>query len=167
MDEAMLVLRIVVGTVMFFHGSEKLFGWWGGEGLSGAADFFARQGYRPPALMAVVAGVAETAAGALLAAGLATPLACLLLVSTLVNVMALHARNGLSRRANGYEYELVLLAGVVAVLLGGTGHWSLDALLGLPHLSLPQAAAVLAAGVVGGLVVVASRRMPAPIGGAR
>ncbi|MET0897520.1 MAG: DoxX family protein [Mycobacterium sp.] len=167
MDEAMLVLRIVVGTVMFFHGSEKLFGWWGGEGLSGATGFFARQGYRPPALMAVVAGVSETAAGALLVAGLATPLACLLLVSTLVNVVALHARNGLSRRANGYEYELVLLAGTVAVLLGGTGRWSLDALLGLPHPTLTEAAAVLAVGVVGGLVVVASRRSPAPTGGAR
>lgn len=167
MDEAMLILRVVVGTVMFFHGSEKLFGWWGGDGLRGAADFFARQGYRPPALMAVVAGVAETAAGALLIAGLVTPLACLLLVSTLVNVMALHVRNGLSRRANGYEYELVLLAGTVAVLLGGAGRWSLDALLGLPELSLTQSAAVLAAGVVGGLVVVASRRSPAPIGGPR
>ena len=152
---------------MFFHGSEKLFGWWGGEGLGGATDFFARQGYRPPALMAVVAGVAETVAGALLVAGLATPLACLLLVSTLVNVLALHARNGLSRRANGYEYELVLLAATIAVLFAGAGRWSLDALLSLPHLSLAQAAAVLAAGVAGGLVVVASRRSPAPLGGTR
>lgn len=167
MDEAMLVLRIVVGTVMFFHGSEKLFGWWGGDGVSGATDFFARQGYRPPALMAVVAGVSETAAGALLIIGLVTPSACLLLVSTLVNVLALHVRNGLSRRANGYEYELVLLAGTVAVLLGGAGHWSLDALLDVPRLSLAQAVAVLAAGVIGGLVVVASRRSPAPLGGAR
>lgn len=167
MDEAMLVLRIVVGTVMFFHGSEKLFGWWGGDGVSGATDFFARQGYRPPALMAVVAGVSETAAGALLIVGLVTPLACLLLVSTLVNVLALHVRNGLSRRANGYEYELVLLAGTVAVLLGGAGRWSLDALLDVPRLSLTQAVAVLAAGVIGGLVVVASRRSPAPLGGAR
>ena len=165
MDEAMVVLRVVVGTVMFFHGTEKLFGWWGGEGLSGATEFFARQGYRPPALMAVVAGAAETTAGALLISGLATPVACLLLVSTLVNVMALHLRNGLSRRANGYEYELVLLAGTVAVLFGGSGRWSLDALLGVPALSLMQAAAVLAVGVVGGLAVVASRRTPAAIGG--
>lgn len=164
MDEAMLVLRVVVGTVMFFHGSEKLFGWWGGEGLSGAADFFARQGFRPPRLMAIVAGAAEVSAGALLIAGLATPLACLLLVSTLVNVMALHLRNGLSRRANGYEYELVLLAGAVAVLFGGAGRWSADALLGIPTLSVTQAAMVLTVGVAGGLAVVASRRTPMAIG---
>lgn len=167
MDEAMLVLRLAVGAVMFFHGTEKLFGWWGGEGLSGASQFFAKQGYRPPALMAVVAGVAETTAGALLIIGLGTPLACLLLVSTLVNVMALHLRNGLSRRANGYEYELVLLAGTVAVLLGGAGRWSLDALLGVPVLTSPQAAVVLAVGVIGGVAVVASRQVPTPTGATR
>ena len=167
MDDAMLVLRVVTGAVMFFHGTEKLFGWWGGEGLAGAADFFTRQGYRPPALMALVAGVAETTAGALLVAGLATPLACLLLVSTLVNVMALHLRNGLSRRAGGCEYELVLLAGTVALLFGGSGRWSLDALLGVPTLTPIQSGLVLAVGVVGGLTVVASRRMPASIGGTR
>ncbi|HYJ56632.1 MAG TPA: DoxX family protein [Mycobacterium sp.] len=167
MDEAMLVLRVVVGAVMFFHGCEKLFGWWGGEGRAGATEFFARQGYRPPALMAVVAGAAETAAGALLVTGLVTPLACLLLISTLVNVAALHLRNGLSRRTNGCEYELVLLAATVAVLFGGAGRWSLDALLGVPVLSLVQAVTVLAAAVVGGLVVVATRRTPTTIGAAR
>lgn len=167
MDEAMLVLRLAVGTVMFFHGSEKLFGWWGGEGLAGASEFFARQGYRPPALMALVAGVAETVAGALLMLGLATPLACLLLVSTLVNVMALHLRNGLSRRAGGFEYELVLLAGAVAVLLGGAGRWSLDEMLGIPALTPIQSGIVLLVGVAGGLAVVASRRAPSTIGVAR
>lgn len=167
MDEAMLVLRVALGVVMFFHGSEKLFGWWGGDGLAGAAEFFARQGYRPPLLMAVVAGAAETAAGALLVAGLATPLACLVLVSTLVNVMALHLRNGLSRKNNGFEYELVLLAGTVAVLLAGAGRWSLDGVIGLPAPTPTQAAVVLAVATAGGLAVVASRRRPAPIGATR
>lgn len=167
MDEAMLVLRVTVGVVMFFHGSEKLFGWWGGEGLSGATEFFSRQGYRPPAVMATVAGVAETAAGALFVMGLATPLACLLLVSTLVNVLALHFRNGLSRRANGYEYELVLLAGTVAVLFAGPGMWSLDVVLGIPAPTVVQAAVILGVGVVGGLVVVASRRTPVSAGATR
>jgi putative oxidoreductase len=167
MDESMLVLRVVIGVVMFFHGSEKLFGWWGGDGLAGAAEFFARQGYRPPALMALVAGVAETAAGALLVVGLATPLACLLLVSTLVNVLALHLRNGLSRKSNGYEYELVLLAGTIGVLFGGAGRWSVDGVIGLPGLTQTQAAVVLAVGVAGGLAVVASRRPSVSVGGAR
>ncbi|GAA1693619.1 hypothetical protein MMUR_61630 [Mycolicibacterium murale] len=167
MDEALLILRLTVGTVMVFHGTEKLFGWWGGEGLGAAADFFARQGYRPPALMAAVAGVAETAAGTLLMVGLATPLACLLLISTLVNVAALHVRNGLSRRANGCEYELVLLAGTLAVLLGGSGRWSLDSLLGIPHLTPAQTAAVLAAALAGGVTVAATRRVPSAKGLAR
>jgi putative oxidoreductase len=117
--------------------------------------------------MAMVAGVAETASGVLLAIGLATPLACLLLISTLVNVLALHLRNGLSRRANGYEYELVLLAGTVAVLLGGAGRWSLDALVGTPVLSPLHTAGVLVTAVIGGLVVVGSRRLPVSVGDRR
>jgi putative oxidoreductase len=167
MDEAMLVLRFVVGTVMVFHGTEKLFGWWGGEGLQAAAEFFARQGYRPPALMAAVAGVAETAAGVLLVAGLATPLACLLLISTLVNVAALHRHNGLSRRTNGYEYELVLLAGTVAVLFGGPGRWSLDTLFAAPQLTTAQTVTVFAVAVAGGVAVAVTRRAPATNGLAR
>ena len=165
MDEGMLILRLVVGTVMVFHGTEKLFGWWGGEGLSGATQFFERQGFRPPALMAAVAGTTETAAGILLGVGLLTPLACLMLIGTLVNVVALHVRNGLSRRNNGFEYELVLLASTVAVLFTGAGTWSVDRLAGLPALGSGANALILSAGFVSGMAVVASRRRPQPVGG--
>lgn len=167
MDEGMLVLRAVLGWVMFYHGTEKLLGWWGGEGLDGAADFFARQGFRPPRLMATVAGATEAAAGALLVLGLLTPLACLMLIGTLVNVVALHLRNGLSRKRNGYEYELVLLAAAVSVLLAGPGAWSGDAAVGLPALDPLAKAAVLGVGIVSGLAVVASRRKPVLVEGAR
>jgi len=167
MDEAMLVLRGVVGWVMFFHGTEKLFGWWGGEGIDGAADFFGRQGFRPPRLMAIVAGTTETAAGCLLAVGLLSPLACLMLIGTLVNVVALHLRNGLSRKRNGYEYELVLLAAAVAVLLAGPGVWSVDEAVGVPALDPLIKAGILALGIVSGLAVVASRKKPALAGGVR
>ncbi|MFD9076010.1 DoxX family protein, partial [Streptomyces lasiicapitis] len=109
-DAGLLVLRLAVAVIIVYHGTEKLFGWWGAEGLDGAAAFFARVGYRPPRVMAAVAGLSETAGGVLLALGALTPLATAALIGTFVNILLLHVRRGLSRKHGGVEYDLVLLS---------------------------------------------------------
>src|SRR5215216_6575263 len=76
MSYGLLLLRLFVGAAFFGHGTQKLFGWWGGYGPQGTGGFFASQGYRYGVPMAVLAGLAEAGGGALLALGLATPLAC-------------------------------------------------------------------------------------------
>src|SRR5205809_4706166 len=76
MSYGLLLLRVFVGVAFFGHGTQKLFGWWGGYGPQGTGGFFAQQGYRAGVLMAVVAGLTEAGGGTLLALGLATPLAC-------------------------------------------------------------------------------------------
>ena len=75
MSYGILLLRLVVGVAFVGHGTQKLFGWFGGYGPKGTGGFFASQGYRAPVLMAVAAGLSEAAGGALLALGFATPLA--------------------------------------------------------------------------------------------
>lgn len=157
MDIGLFIVRVVVGVIMAYHGTEKLFGWWGADGLDGAATFFARQGYRPPRLLAAVAGLAETTGGALLALGLLTPLAALILVGTFVNITLLHLPNGLSRRNNGCEYELVLCGATVAIAFTGPGGYALDAWLGLATGGVGWGTAVLLAGVPAGLLVSLSR----------
>lgn len=157
MDVGLLIVRLAVGGVMFFHGTEKLLGWWGGEGLDGAARFFGRQGYRPPRLIAAVAGLTETTAGLLLAAGLLTPLAALMLVGTFVNIVILHLPNGLSRRNNGFEYELVLLAATCAIAFTGPGSIAVDDLLGLGFSGPLWGGALVAAGILSGIAVSATR----------
>ncbi|TCO62759.1 DoxX family protein [Actinocrispum wychmicini] len=157
MDAGLLVIRIVVGLVMAYHGTEKLFGWWGGEGIAGAADFFGRQGYRPPRLMAAVAGLTETAGGLSLATGFLTPLGVAALVGTFVNILVLHLPNGLARRKNGFEYELVLLAATCGTGLAGPGSFALDRLLGLDFAPVWGIAAV-GVGVLSGLGVTATRK---------
>jgi putative oxidoreductase len=152
----LLLLRLVIAVVMFFHGTQKLFGWWGGNGLDGAERFFASQGFRPPRLMAAVASLTETGGALLIGTGLATELGVAMLAGVLTNVMALHLRNGLDHRKHGFELELALLGGTVAVGLCTAGGWSLDHVFGTPQWPWLGAAAV-AVGLVSGLCVFATR----------
>ncbi|MFI6502576.1 DoxX family protein [Nonomuraea typhae] len=164
MDIGLLVLRIVVGLVMAYHGTEKLLGWWGADGLKGAAAFFGRMGYRPPLVIAAVAGLTETMGGLLLAAGALTPLAVLMLAGTFANIVILHLPNGLSRRRNGFEYELVLLAATACVAFTGPGALAVDALYGLALNGAVWGAALVGAGLLAGAAVSASRTRPISAG---
>ncbi|UOZ03434.1 DoxX family protein [Amycolatopsis sp. WQ 127309] len=155
-DAGLLVLRLAITVIMFYHGTQKLFGWWHGQGLAEAAEFFARQGFRPPRLMALVAAFTETAGSLLLGSGLALVLGTAMLTGVLTNVVAIHVRNGMNVRKFGIEFELSLLAGTVAIGLTDGGSWTLDALLGVPRISWLGPAAV-ALGLLGGLAVVATR----------
>ncbi|MFI0374123.1 DoxX family protein [Actinomadura sp. 1N219] len=157
MEAGLLIIRVAVGVIMFYHGTEKLFGWWGGEGVGGAAEFFGRQGYRAPRLTAAVAGLTESAGGLLLAAGLLTPLGAVMLIGVFVNIMILHLPNGLSRRRNGCEYELVLMAATCCIAFTGPGTAAADGALGLDLNGAGWGGAVTAIGVLSGLAVSASR----------
>jgi putative oxidoreductase len=152
----LLILRLVLLVIMAFHGTQKLFGWWDGGGLDRAEGFFASQGFRPPRLMALVAGLTETAGAVLLGAGLFTVLGIAMITGVLTNVAALHLKNGLDGRKHGFEFELMLLAGVAAVGLCGPGTWSLDSWLGVPGTPWLGAAALLA-GIAAGIVIVSTR----------
>ena len=155
MDTGLLVLRIVVGLLLVGHGAQKLFGWFGGGGLSGTAGFFRSVGYWPPRLMAGFAGLAELLGGLSLAAGFMTPLAAAAIIATMLNAGAVHRRNGLWAVNNGYEYPLAL--GTAAATLGftGAGTASLDAWLGVS--AGGTEAGIFAAGL--GLVVGAAVRV--------
>src|SRR5687768_4340348 len=108
MDTGLLVLRIVVGVLLVGHGTQKLFGWFGGHGLTGTAGFFRSDGYWPPRLMAGFAGGAELVGGTGLALGLVTPLAGAIVIGTMLNVaVVIYRRNRLWAADNGYEYPLV------------------------------------------------------------
>ncbi|MFI6316015.1 DoxX family protein [Nonomuraea sp. NPDC050556] len=157
MDIGLLVIRLAVGLIMAYHGTEKLFGWWGADGLRGAAGFFGRMGYRPPLLIALVAGLSETTGGLLLAAGALTPLAVLILMGTFANIMILHLPNGLSRRNNGFEYELVLASATACLAFTGPGALAADRLLPFSPTGWVWGTALVAAGLLAGAVVSATR----------
>jgi len=156
-DEATLVLRVVIGGLMFYHGTDKLFRWWGSNGITDSLEFFKSRGYRPPLMMAYAAGVTEAVGGLLLLAGAATYLALAMLVGVVVNILCVHLRSGLDNRRGGCEFDLTLLAALVAIALLGPGLYSIDHLIGVPG-PAGLVAASLALGVLSGLGIVASRR---------
>src|ERR1700733_9524232 len=82
-----LLLRLAVGGVFVGHGTQKLFGWFGGYGLKGTAEGFEQLGLRPAKVHATAAGVTEAGGGALLLAGLETPLAATMLTATMITAI--------------------------------------------------------------------------------
>ncbi|MEF2966774.1 DoxX family protein [Paenibacillus sp. M1] len=126
----LLIIRLVVGLSFMAHGAQKLFGWFGGHGPKGTGGWMESLGFKPGVLMAVLAGGAEFAGGLLFAAGLLTPLGALLIILTMIMaIFAVHGKNGYWSTANGYEYNLLIIAVVLGVALIGAGDFSFDALL--------------------------------------
>ncbi|HEX4721362.1 MAG TPA: DoxX family protein [Pseudonocardiaceae bacterium] len=154
MNAGLLVLRLVILVIMGMHGTQKLFGWWDGGGLAEAERFFTEAGFRPPRVMALVAGLTQTA-GALLV-GVGSVLGVAVLTGVLTTIVALHLPNGLDGRKQGCEYELMILAGVVTIGLAGPGQWSADQWLAVPPSGWIGATAIVV-GLVAGLAVMGSR----------
>ncbi|AMB78920.1 MULTISPECIES: DoxX family protein [Pseudomonas] len=121
------VLRVFVGIIFAAHGSQKLFGWFGGGGLAGTAQWMESIGLTPGTLMALLSGGTEFFGGLALIVGLlARPAALGLSFTLLVAIFSVHIHNGLFMANNGYEFALALLGGTVAVLLEGAGKLSID-----------------------------------------
>ena len=130
MSYGLLLLRVVIGLVFFAHGSQKLLGWFGGPGLKGTRGWLGSMNFRLPAVMAVMVAVSESS-GLLFALGLLTPFAALLMSSAMfVAVASVHWKNGFFNGAQGFEFNLSLIAAAVALAATGPGRFSLDRLIG-------------------------------------
>jgi putative oxidoreductase len=160
-----LLLRLSVGGFFFGHGTQKLFGWFGGHGLDATAGGFEQMGLRPGKRHAIAAGAAEAGGGALLAAGLATPLAASAVTATMLTaIKTVHLKNGPWLSNGGYEYNVVLIAAALMLVEAGPGSLSLDAALGRERSGTGWTIAALAGGVAGAIgahLVAASA--PAPV----
>jgi len=156
----MTLLRVTVGGLFAGHGAQKLFGWFGGNGLEGTGGFFqSRLGLRPGRGHATAAGLAEAGGGALLATGFLTPLGALLTSSTMATAIRLvHRRNGLWNSDGGAEYNLVLMAAAFAITAAGPGRWSLDAGRGRERWGDGWALAQLAGALAGSALAVEAGR---------
>ena len=124
---ALLVLRVILGVIFVAHGAQKLFGWFGGQGLKGTADFFDGVNIKPGNVWAPVAGGVEFSGGLLVLAGLLTRLGALGLAGTMVVAIAkVHGKNGFFAQNGGYEYNLSILGMAAALVLAGAGQYSVD-----------------------------------------
>ena len=128
MDLARLILRGVVGPLFVGHGTQKLFGWFGGHGREGTGGFFENLGLRPGKRHATAAGIAEAGGGALLTLGAATPVAATVISATMMTaIRKVHITKGPWVTEGGYEYNLALIALATALVETGPGRLSVDA----------------------------------------
>jgi putative oxidoreductase len=162
MDVALLVLRVVVGLLLVGHGTQKLFGWFGGPGLAGFGGGLGKMGFRPAGFWALAAGLAETVGGLLFALGLLSPLGSLgIIASMLVATFSVHWRKGLFVMTGGPELPLINIAAAVAVAIAGPGRYSVDSALGI-SLPEPVTGAIFSVLTLLGVVIAfASRRSEA------
>lgn len=126
----LLIIRLVVGLSFMAHGAQKLFGWFGGHGPKGTGGWMESMGMKPGVLMAVMAGLMELIGGLLLATGLFTVVGSIIIIATMLGaIIKVHGANGYWATANGYEYNLLLIAVAIGLALIGAGDYSLDAVL--------------------------------------
>jgi putative oxidoreductase len=132
MNFSRLLVRVVVGALFVGHGTQKLFGILGGPGLEGTQQMMTGLQLHPAKRNAVAAGAAETVGGSLLLTGLATPLASASLIGAMITaIRKVHWRNGIWSANGGYEYNLMLIAALLALTESGPGPVSLDQQLGI------------------------------------
>ena len=133
MPEGLFIIRLVLGGLLFAHGTQKLFGWYGGYGLDGTAGFFHSVGHRPGRRMAAVAGLSEAGGGALLVLGLLTPLGAAMILGTMISAaVSVHAPQGVWATNGGYELPLTNALVAAGLAFTGAGDFSIDHAAGIP-----------------------------------
>jgi putative oxidoreductase len=162
MSIALLILRLGVGLTLAGHGLQKLFGWFGGSGLSRLKQSLEKQGFKPVWPWAALAIVGEVGGGLSVALGFLTPLgAAGILGAMAMATFKSHWKNGFWLNKGGYEYSLMLLIVSIALGLISPGSYSLDTLFGItlpqPFLFVVLAVAALLVDAIG---ILSSRQAP-------
>lgn len=155
----LLVLRVGLGVVLGAHGLQKLFGWWGGGGLTGLRNSLSDVGYHHADVLAYISAGGEIVAAVLLILGLFTPVAAAGALAFLINEL-LATVSGSSRShaftyflPQGHEYQITLIVLAVAVILCGPGRYGLDARRGWAHRPFIGSFVALLAGIAAGIAV--------------
>ena len=164
MDLGLLLLRLVVGGLFIAHGSQKLFGSFGGYGLEGTGGFMRRLGYHPGRAMAGLAGLAEFVSGLLLVLGFLTPFAAAGIIGVMLNaIISVHWKNGMWNTDGGMEYPIVLSSVAAALTFAGPGAYSIDGALDLELAGVAWGvSAILLGTIVASIVAMTRRPIAAP-----
>jgi putative oxidoreductase len=158
----LLILRLGIGLIIAAHGAQKLFGIWGGPGMTKWAQSVQRLRIRPAQPWAWVAALSEFGGGLLLALGLLSPLGSLAMIGAmLVAIATIHLPKGFWASKGGYEYNLSLIAGAATLAFTGPGPYSLDGAL-RTHLPEPLTLIVGTIALVIGVSATLLSRSPKP-----
>lgn len=129
MDSALLLLRLTIGSTFFGHGGQKLFGWFGGKGVKKSISWFEDMGMKFAPLIVIASGFLEIASGILFAIGFLTPLASLTIAAVMLGAIIVSTGKQGYLGQDGSEYNVLIIAVCIAVLIMGPGHYSIDRLI--------------------------------------
>jgi putative oxidoreductase len=154
----LLILRVGLGVVLGAHGLQKLFGWWGGSGVTGFKNSLSDVGYHHADILAYVSAGGELVAAVLLVLGLFTPVAAAGALAFLINgLLATVSARPHSQFSyflpDGHEYQITLIVLAVAVILAGPGRYGLDAGRGWAYRPFIGSFVALLAGIAAGVAV--------------
>jgi putative oxidoreductase len=124
------ILRIGLGGILVPHGCQKLFGMFGGMGLSANAALFERIGYSPGWFWGTLVGLTEFVGGILLILGLFTRFAAAAVFIFMIVAVKFTSAKGFFWTNGGSEFALLIGICALYFLLRGGGHWSVDRLIG-------------------------------------
>jgi len=134
-DWTLTIIRVILGIVFFAHGAQKVLGWFGGAGLKVTLRTM-HQFFGLPVPLAFVAIVSEFLGGFGLMVGFLSRIAALGIFVTMLSAIAMvHWRYGLflnwfgDRKGHGVEYHLLAIGLAIAIVVGGSGAFSLDRLV--------------------------------------
>lgn len=166
-DIGLLLLRFAVGGVFFGHGMQKVFGFWGGPGIGGFAEFLGLLGFTQTTTLAWVTGITELVAGGFVVLGVLTPLAAAGLLAIMINVVLLKLGAGATfflgagLATNAVELEVVLGLAAAALVFTGAGRIALERGRTWHRRPAPWGVLALLVGVAAGLAVFFLLRVPA------
>jgi putative oxidoreductase len=127
-----LILRVILGCVIFYHGGQKLMGWFGGHGFDGTMGFFTEK-MGIPAVIAFLVIIGESFGALGLITGFLTRLSAAGVAMIMLGAIAMvHWNNGISmnwmgkQAGEGFEYHLLALGLAIPLILYGGGKFSVD-----------------------------------------
>jgi putative oxidoreductase len=120
-----LPIRIALGIIMIVHGAQKVFGVWGGRGLSAWISGPAPFNLRPSWLWLAAFAFFELIGGLLVLFGFLTRLGAFLIAWVMLVALIVYWRFGFFL-PNGFEYVLALLAMAISLMISGAGNLSFD-----------------------------------------
>jgi len=125
-DLALFIVRITLGAIFLAHGLQKWFGLFNGPGIEGTTGMLSGLGFIYPAVWAWILALTETIGGLFLVAGIMPRLlAALIAVVVAVAIAKVHWSKGFFMSKGGFEYQLLLLAVCLLIILTGGGKHSL------------------------------------------
>jgi putative oxidoreductase len=123
---ALLILRVALGVIMALHGAQKVFGVLGGSGIEPFSEMIKGLGFAPPVVWAWVVALSEFIFGIFLVLGIVPRIsASVIAVIMAVAIIKVHGPNGFFMSKNGYEYQLLLMASCICLILNGSGKMSI------------------------------------------